>query len=315
MMLKKSGTVAVVMGGPSSEAEISLSTGKGIAGALREKGYEVAEIRLNPRDFSEQLKASGAEAVFVAVHGLYGEDGRLQSALEMMGVPYTGSGVLSSALCMNKIATKRVFLGSGIPTPEADFYYDKDKDDPDLAEKVVKKYALPVVIKPASQGSSIGVTIAKTEAEVKEALQTAFSFDKEVLVERYIAGRETSVCMMREQDGSVTVWPVVLIKPRAEFYDFTSKYSVGGVVHVVPAPLPQETLQKLAGISVHAFDVLGCEGVARTDCMVAGDGSCYVLEMNTVPGMTPTSLVPDAARAAGIGYADLCEKILATAHL
>ncbi len=134
-------------------------------------------------------------------------------------------------------------------------------------------------------------------------------------MERYIAGRETSVCMMREQDGSVTVWPVVLIKPRAEFYDFTSKYSVGGVVHVVPAPLPQETLQKLAGISVHAFDVLGCEGVARTDCMVAGDGSCYVLEMNTVPGMTPTSLVPDAARAAGIGYADLCEKILATAHL
>lgn len=314
MTFRKSSTVAVVMGGPSEESEISLSTGKAIAAALREKGYEVAEIRLNPRDFSEQLKASGAEVVFVAVHGLYGEDGRLQSALEMMGVPYTGSNVLSSALCMNKIATKRVFLGSGVPTPEADFYYDKDKDDPDLAAKVVAKYSLPVVIKPASQGSSIGVTIAKTEAEVESALRTAFSYDKEVLVERYIAGQETSVCMMRETDGSVTVWPVVLVKPRAEFYDFTSKYSVGGVVHVVPAPLPEVTLRELADISVRAFDVLGCDGVARTDCMIGADGKCYVLEMNTVPGMTPTSLVPDAARAAGISFGDLCEKILQTAH-
>lgn len=313
--MDKNKTIAVVMGGPSAEGEISLATGKSIAIALRERGYQVKELFLKPRNFSEQLKASGADVVFIAVHGLYGEDGRLQSALEMMEVPYTGSGVLASALSMNKIAAKRVFLGSGIPTPDHLFLYRKDRDSRDMVKAITEKFTLPVVIKPASQGSSIGVTIEKDPANLQKALDTAFEYDPEVLVEQYIAGSETSVCMMRQPDGSVKVWPVILVKPHAEWYDFKAKYTAGGVEHIIPAPLPEEILTKLAEVSVKAYDVLGCAGVARTDCIVGTDGTCYVLEMNTVPGMTPTSLVPDAAAAEGTTFGELCEMILDSAHL
>ena len=313
--MDKNKTVAVVMGGPSAEGEISLATGKSIAIALRERGYQVKELLLHPRNFSEQLKASGADVVFIAVHGLYGEDGRLQSALEMMEVPYTGSGVLASALCMNKIAAKRVFLGSGIPTPDCLFLYRKDREKQDMVKAITAAFSLPVVIKPASQGSSIGVTIVKDPAHLQNALDTAFEYDPEVLVEQYVAGPETSVCMMRQRDGSIKVWPVILIKPKAEWYDFKAKYTAGGVEHLIPAPLPEETLAKLTEISVKAYEILGCAGVARTDCIVGEDGRCYVLEMNTVPGMTPTSLVPDAAAAEGTTFGELCEMILASAHL
>ena len=161
----------------------------------------------------------------------------------------------------------------------------------------------------------LGVTIEKEISGLQKALDDAFQYDEEVLVEEYIAGQETSVCMMRLKDGSVKVWPVVLIHPHAEWYDFNAKYSVGGVDHLVPAPLPEDITRTLKDISVKAFEVLGCAGVARTDCMVDKDGNCYVLEMNTVPGMTPTSLVPDAARAEGTDFGDLCEMILETAHL
>lgn len=313
--MDKSKTVAVVMGGPSAEEQISLSTGHSVAAALREKGYKVKEIRLIPHMFSEQVKESGADVVFIAVHGLYGEDGRLQSALEMMEIPYTGSGVLASAVSMNKIAAKRVFIGSGIPTPDYIFLYRKDRDKQDMIRAITDKFSLPVVVKPVSQGSSLGVTIEKEVSGLQKALDLAFQYDEEVLVEPYIAGQETSVCMMRRQDGSVKVWPVVLIKPHAEWYDFNAKYSAGGVDHLVPAPLPAEITGTLKDISVAAYEALGCSGVARTDCIIGENGNCYVLEMNTVPGMTPTSLVPDAAAAEGLTFGDLCEMILDSAHL
>ena len=313
--MDKSKTVAVVMGGPSAEEQISLSTGHSVVAALREKGYKVKEIRLVPHMFSEQVKESGADVVFIAVHGLYGEDGRLQSALEMMEIPYTGSGVLASAVSMNKIAAKRVFIGSGIPTPDYIFLYRKDRDKQDMIQAITDKFSLPVVVKPVSQGSSLGVTIEKEVSGLQKALELAFQYDEEVLVEPYVAGQETSVCMMRQKDGSVKVWPVVLIKPHAEWYDFNAKYSAGGVDHLVPAPLPEEITRTLKDISVAAYEVLGCSGVARTDCIIGEDGNCYVLEMNTVPGMTPTSLVPDAAAAEGLTFGDLCEMILDSAHL
>lgn len=313
--MDKNKTVAVVMGGPSAEGEISLATGKSIAIALREKGYQVKELYLDPRNFSEQLKASGADVVFIAVHGAFGEDGRLQSALEMMEVPYTGSGVLASAVSMNKIAAKRIFLGSGIPTPECLFLYRKNRGKQDMVKAVTAQFSLPVVIKPASQGSSIGVSIEKDAAKLQAALDTAFEYDGEVLVERYIAGQETSVCMMRQADGSVKVWPIILVRPHAQWYDFKAKYTAGGVDHIVPAPLPDDIAEKLREISVKAYEALGCDGVARTDCMIGEDGRCYVLEMNTIPGMTPTSLVPDAAAAEGTTFGDLCEMILDAAHL
>ena len=313
--MDKDRTIAVVMGGPSAEEQISLSTGHAMAAALRGKGYNVKEIRLVPHNFSEQVKESGADVVVIAVHGLYGEDGRLQSALEMMGIPYTGSGVLASSVSMNKLTAKRVFLGSGIPTPDYIFLHRRDRGKQDMIGAITDKFSLPVVVKPVSQGSSLGVTIEKEISGLQNALDVAFQYDEEVLVEEYIAGQETSVCMIRLKDGSVKVWPVVLIHPHAEWYDFNAKYSAGGVDHLVPAPLPDDITRTLKEISVKAFEVLGCAGVARTDCMIGKDGKCYVLEMNTVPGMTPTSLVPDAARAEGTDFGDLCEMILETAHL
>ena len=313
--MDKDKTVAVVMGGPSAEEQISLSTGHAMAAALRGKGYNVKEIRLVPHNFSEQVKESGADVVVIAVHGLYGEDGRLQSALEMMGIPYTGSGVLASSVSMNKLAAKRVFLGSNIPTPDYIFLHRRDRGKQDMIKAITERFSLPVVVKPVSQGSSLGVTIEKEISGLQKALDDAFQYDEEVLVEEYIAGQETSVCMMRLKDGSVKVWPVILIHPHAEWYDFNAKYSAGGVDHLVPAPLPEDITRTLKDISVKAFEVLGCAGVARTDCMVDKNGKCYVLEMNTVPGMTPTSLVPDAARAEGTDFGDLCEMILETAHL
>ena len=313
--MDKDKTVAVVMGGPSAEEQISLSTGHAMAAALRGKGYNVKEIRLVPHNFSEQVKESGADVVVIAVHGLYGEDGRLQSALEMMGIPYTGSGVLASSVSMNKLTAKRVFLGSNIPTPDYIFLHRRDRGKQDMIKAITERFSLPVVVKPVSQGSSLGVTIEKEISGLQNALDDAFQYDEEVLVEEYIAGQETSVCMMRLKDGSVKVWPVILIHPHAEWYDFNAKYSAGGVDHLVPAPLPEDITRTLKDISVKAFEVLGCAGVARTDCMIDKDGKCYVLEMNTVPGMTPTSLVPDAARAEGTDFGDLCEMILETAHL
>ena len=313
--MDKDKTVAVVMGGPSAEEQISLSTGHAMASALRSKGYNVKEIRLVPHSFSEQVKESGADVVVIAVHGLYGEDGRLQSALEMMGIPYTGSGVLASSVSMNKLTAKRVFLGSNIPTPDYMFLHRRDRGKQDMIKAITDKFSLPVVVKPVSQGSSLGVTIEKEISGLQKALDDAFQYDEEILVEEYIAGQETSVCMMRLKDGSVKVWPVILIHPHAEWYDFNAKYSAGGVDHLVPAPLPEDITRTLKDISVKAFEVLGCAGVARTDCMVDKNGKCYVLEMNTVPGMTPTSLVPDAARAEGTDFGDLCEMILETAHL
>ena len=312
--MDKKKIIGLVMGGPSAESHISLITGRSIAIPLRDKGYTVREIELDPYNFQEQLKQSGAQVVFNAVHGLYGEDGRLQSVLEMLGMPYTGSGVCASAIAMDKFATKRVLLGSGIPTPKSLFLYRKDKNKEDQAERIRKFFRLPVVIKPADQGSSLGMTIVKEAAALGEALDLAYTYSYGALVEAYISGGgETTVCML-ERNGEVEVLPIILIKPHAEFYDFKAKYTAGGADHLCPAPLPEKTLQHLREISVAAYKAIGCSGVARADCMLDEAGRGYVLEMNTVPGMTPTSLVPDAAAVSGITFGDLCELILNSAH-
>ena len=312
--MDKKKIIGLVMGGPSAESHISLITGRSIAIALRDKGYTVREIELDPYNFQEQLKQSGAQVVFNAVHGLYGEDGRLQSVLEMLGMPYTGSGVCASAIAMDKFATKRVLLGSGIPTPKSLFLYRRDKNKEDQVARIREKFHLPVVIKPADQGSSLGMTIVKEEGALAEALDLAYTYSYGALVEAYITGGgETTVCML-ERNGAVEVLPIILIKPHAEYYDYKAKYTAGGADHLCPAPLPEKILQHLREISVAAYKAIGCSGVARADCMLDADGRGYVLEMNTVPGMTPTSLVPDAAAVSGITFGDLCELILNSAH-
>ena len=302
--------VAVVMGGPSKEREISFLTGNAILGALKEKGYDAVAIDLDPANFARQLQACGATVVFNAIHGLYGEDGRMQGVLEMLKIPYTGSGVLASAVAMDKVFSKRLFQVQNIPTPKCLFL---TKQDQDAAAKILKELGLPVVVKPASQGSSIGVVIVKEEAALQEALQEAFSYGDDILVEAYFPGRDVAAGVMETEKGIVAM-PLVLIEPHSGSYDFKSKYTKGATTYTCPAPFSAELTKKMQELGVAAYKALGCSGIARVDLMLGSDGkSTVALEVNTIPGMTATSLIPKAAAAMEINFPDLCEMILKTA--
>ena len=311
-MFNKNQVVAVVMGGPSAEREVSLNTGAAIANALREYGYtNVVEIDLDPRNFGKQLAESKAEVVFNAVHGLYGEDGRLQTLLEIREMPYTGSGMIASVSCMDKVITKRMLRDAGISTPACLIVNKKESG---IKEKIMQRFSLPVVIKPASQGSSIGVEIVKEEKQLDEALANAFKYSSDILVEEFIGGKELTVSMM-QKDGEVVALPVIHIAPHSGTYDYHSKYTKGATEYICPADLDEETTKKVQEISKQAYEVLGCSGVARADVMLDEEGDGYVLEINTVPGMTATSLVPKAAAAAGISFPELCNIILQSASV
>lgn len=311
-MFNKNQVVAVVMGGPSAEREVSLNTGAAIANALREYGYtNVVEIDLDPRNFGKQLAESKAEVVFNAVHGLYGEDGRLQTLLEIREMPYTGSGMIASVSCMDKVITKRMLRDAGISTPACLIVNKKESG---IKEKIMQRFSLPVVIKPASQGSSIGVEIVKEEKQLDEALANAFKYSRDILVEEFIGGKELTVSMM-QKDGGVVALPVIHIAPHSGTYDYHSKYTKGATEYICPADLDEETTKKVQEISKQAYEVLGCSGVARADVMLDEEGNGYVLEINTVPGMTATSLVPKAAAAAGISFPELCHIILQSASV
>lgn len=312
-MMNKNDVVAVVMGGPSAEREVSLVTGGAIAGALREKGYNVVEIDLDPKKLAEQLEKCGAKVVFNAVHGLYGEDGRLSAVLEMLGIPYTGSGMLASAWAMDKAVSKRVMQAAGIPTP-ASLIFSKGEACDYRAHIMETFEKLPVVIKPATQGSSIGVEIVKDEDEIAEAMEKAFIYSREVVAEEFICGKELTVAMMPD-GGEVVALPVINIVPHSGVYDFHSKYTKGETEYLVPAPLDEDTTRQVQEISLATYKLLGCSGVARADVMLDAEGKGYVLEVNTVPGMTATSLVPQAAAAVGISFPELCERILLSASL
>lgn len=311
-MFNKNQVVAVVMGGPSAEREVSLNTGAAIANALREYGYtNVVEIDLDPRNFGKQLAETKAEVVFNAVHGLYGEDGRLQTLLEIREMPYTGSGMIASVSCMDKVITKRMLRDAGISTPACLIVNKKESG---IKEKIMQRFSLPVVIKPASQGSSIGVEIVKEENQLDEALANAFKYSRDILVEEFIGGKELTVSMM-QKDGEVVALPVIHIAPHSGMYDYHSKYTKGATEYICPADLDEETTKKVQEISKQAYEVLGCSGVARADVMLDEEGNGYVLEINTVPGMTATSLVPKAAAAAGISFPELCNIILQSASV
>ncbi len=303
----KDKVVAVVMGGPSSEREVSLRTGKAIADALLDKGYKVVEIDLIPERFAEQLGAIGAQVVFNAIHGLYGEDGKMQGFLDMLGIPYTGSGLQACALSINKIISKQMFLFAGIPTARSLFL--RKGNEPDYYKRVITEFGLPVVIKPATQGSTIGISTITEVDQIDEAIASAFGFDKEVLVEEFIAGREFTSTVLRF-DNETVVLPEIEIVPHSGVYDYHSKYTVGATTYIVPAKIDEKVSFAIADCSRNVFDLFDCQGVARVDYMMNEQGQLFVLEINTVPGMTQTSLVPKAAAAKGIGFADLCEKIL-----
>lgn len=300
--------IGVVMGGPSAEREVSMNTGNAIVAALREKDYDVVGIDLDPPRFVEQLRENGVEIVFNAIHGLFGEDGRLQGALELLGIPYTGSGVLASAVAMDKGMSKRLFVSTNIPTPRYQLLKRDQGMGPDVLQYVLDEFEPPFVVKPSTQGSTIGLTIVQEAEELAAALEKAFSYDTEVLVEEFIDGTELTVGILG--GSSPEALPVIEIVPYSGVYDYHAKYTKGATEYFVPARIDAETARLTKEVAVEAFKILGCSGVARVDVRLDPSNHPYVLEVNTIPGMTGTSLVPKAAAAAGMSFPDLCERIL-----
>lgn len=284
--------VAVLMGGVSSERDVSLRSGAAIANGLREAGCEVTEVVLN-REAVDGLPA-GCEAVFIALHGGYGENGGVQADLQKLGIPYTGSGPEASRIAMDKILTKQIFAKAGIPNPK----YEVLKPGQDTTS-----LSFPLAVKPPRDGSSVGLTCPCDEAHFAEALETARKIDSEVLVEEYIPGREWTVGLIAGE-----AMPVIEIAPKCGVYDFTSKYTVGATVYT---PLDgSEVTRACQAIAVAACEATGVRGMGRVDFRVTMDDKIYALEVNTVPGFTATSLVPKAAAKVGLTFSELCVKIL-----
>ncbi|BEU87013.1 D-alanine--D-alanine ligase [Selenomonas sp. TAMA-11512] len=301
------GLIIVVMGGPSTEAEVSRRTGTEILKALKSKGYPAEPLELDPPHFAETILAKKPAIVFNALHGRYGEDGLMQGTLDMLGIPYTGSGVLAAAVTMDKAATKRIFFGAGIPTPPASFFHRSEAER--AIEMIKKDFSFPLVVKAVSQGSSIGVVIVEREEELGDALKEAFRYDEEILVETFIRGRELTVAVKGTPTHAEAL-PVIEIVTTTGRYDYETKYKPGASAHIVPAELSEALTASVQEIACEAFRICGCKGVARVDFMLAEDDTPYAIEVNSVPGMTETSLVPDAARAAGQEFPELCEEIL-----
>lgn len=291
------------MGGLSSEREISLRTGRAILGALQKRGYQAIAFDVE-RSIAEKLRDAAIDVAFIALHGMFGEDGAIQGLLEIMGIPYTGSGVFASALAMNKVAAKKIFMYHNLPTPAFTAVY---REDVISAETAIKKITLsyPVIVKPAEEGSTIGVTIVRREDELLPALHTAARYGQEILVEEFICGREITVGILNDQ-----ALPIIEIIPRNGFYDFQAKYQKGETAYLFPDWLSADQEQDIKTMALNAFRALGCSGAARVDFMVNQNYQAFILEINTVPGMTETSLLPKAAAQAGIEFADLVEQIL-----
>lgn len=283
------------MGGLSEERDISLKTGGSILKALKEKGYRAVGIDAGV-NLPAVLTRKKVEVAFIALHGRYGEDGCVQGLLEVMGIPYTGSGVRASSVAMDKIAAKQVFVFNGIPTPAFEVLA------PDATKPSMK---VPFVVKPSGQGSAIGVSVVEKKSAAAAAVKEAASHGRSVLVEEYIKGRELTVSIL---DGEAM--PVIEIRPKDGFYDYANKYTKGRTDFMVPAKLGAAVRKRVEKVSVAAYRALGCAGAARVDCMLDEKGVPYILEVNTIPGMTELSLYPMAAAASGVGYADLVEKML-----
>ncbi|MGQ9537723.1 MAG: D-alanine--D-alanine ligase [Actinomycetota bacterium] len=308
--------MAVLMGGVSGEREISLRSGTAVAGALRERGHQVLEVDLGPSAI-EQLAAlrEKVDVAFLALHGRLGEDGTVQGALELLRIPYTGSGVLASALAMDKRMSKRIFRSEGIPVAPDVVLTARDVESVGLrraAEGVALDLGFPCMVKPNREGSTLGSSRAKNTEELEDALREAFGYDEVVLVERFVQGRELTVGLLGEEPEALPVLEVVASKG---VYDYECKYTKGMTRYLVPAPVPERLAAELQRLAVMAHRALGCEGVSRVDFMVDEEGNAYCLEVNTLPGMTELSLVPKAAAAAGYSFPETVERILSTARL
>ena len=307
------GKVAVLMGGLSAEREISLMSGTGVLTALRARGVDAYAFDPAERDLSA-LKTEGFACCFIALHGRFGEDGTVQGALELLGIPYTGSGVLASSLAIDKVMTKRVMLAEGLPTPRYVLLRKGEYSLDDLAA-VPDALGLPLIVKPAREGSSIGLTKVTDRSAMQAAVAQAASLDADVLCEQFIAGDEVT-CPVLGTGSSAVALPVIRIRAPEGNYDYQNKYFTDTTEYLVPCGLPEGEEARIQHLVLRTFQTLGCRGWARADVMIDKlTRQPYLLEINTSPGMTSHSLVPMSARAAGLSYEDLCLELLKTACL
>ena len=298
------GKVAVLLGGKSAEREVSLKSGGMVLAALRKKGVDAHPFDPKEKDLLELVKER-YQRVFIALHGGFGEDGTVQGVLEWLGIPYTGSGVLASALAMDKVRTKRLWAAESLPTAP----YEVLGKDTNL-KAVARKLGVPLFVKPASEGSSVGMTKVKKAGDLEEAYALAVNYDPVVIAERFIDGAELTVAILGER-----VLPIIRIETPREFYDYEAKYIANDTRYLIPCGVSEKKEKELQAICLKAFRALGCRGWGRVDLMLDKRGRPYLLEVNTSPGMTDHSLVPMAARAVGISYEDLCVQVLELAHV
>ena len=290
--------VGVVLGGLSAEREVSLNTGAGVLAALLEKGWDAVGIDWRPgTSLARLLEEAGAQVVWNGLHGTFGEDGAVQGLCACLGLPCTGSGVLASALAMDKVMSKRIFESNGVPTPRWAVVATDDLD-----------WALPCVVKPANEGSSVGVSLCETRAQIAPAIAEARKHHGPVIVEDYIAGTEVFVGIL---DGKVL--GSVEVRPATKFYDYEAKYKRTDTTYLIPPELPRPITERAEQLALAAYTALGCSGHARPDLRIATSGEAFVLEVNTLPGMTKTSLLPKIAKSVGMDYPTLCEAILQAA--
>ncbi len=298
--------VAVLYGGRSAERDVSLRTGQGCADALRSLGYDVELVDVD-LEVAATLRRCGAQVAFLALHGRWGEDGCVQGLLESMAVPYTGSGVLASALGMDKVFSKLLFREHGLAVIDYRVFPPERAGEVTVADL---PFGLPAVVKPAAEGSSVGVHVVRDPAALGAACRDAVRYKGALIVERYVKGAEVNVAVL---DGRAL--GAIEIVPSREFYDYTAKYTPGSTQYFYPARLPAEHLERVCAAAERAHEALGCAGVTRSDFIVTPDGTPFVLEVNTLPGMTATSLVPKIAAGNGIPFPDLCERLLDGAAL
>lgn len=335
--------VAVLMGGLSSERAISLSTGRMILEALDKEKYDIYPVdaalisgsvqnrlpggdkeisavaeaeralaKVGPlnsiTDMATPQDGRSVDVAFIALHGRFGEDGTIQGLLELLGIPYTGPGVLASALAIDKIMSKRIMKQVGVSVPESvDLTHRSELKTRDIVAEV-SSYGYPVMVKPSRQGSTIGMAKVESEAELIPAIENAFNYDNQVLVEKFATGVEITVGVIGNND--LQVLPIVEIIPAKGFYDYEAKYTPGATEEIVPARISEAAAEKARKLAVDAYRALGCRGMSRIDMIVRSDDDIVVLEVNTIPGMTPTSLLPTAAKAAGIEFPKLLDKLI-----
>ena len=296
--------VAVLMGGKSAEREVSLKSGALVLAALRARGMEAHAF--DPAEQGiEALIAGRYERAFIALHGRFGEDGTLQGALEWLGLRYTGSGVLGSALAMDKLRAKRLWMAEGLPTPPFEIL-DAKSD----FRAVANRLGLPLMVKPVNEGSSIGMSKVRAAGDLEEAYALAVNYDRAVIAEKFVEGSELTAGILGDE-----ALPVIKLETPREFYDYRAKYIADDTRYLIPCGLPAAREREIQQLCLRAFRALGCSGWGRVDLMLDRAGAPWLLEVNTTPGMTDHSLVPMAARAAGLSYEDLCMRILESSHV